>query len=383
MKFLPESTWLGLLGGGQLGRMLCQEARSMGYRVITWSGGGDAQPASVSNIVINEPFDCPKALATFLERADVVTVEFENIPKDLLEALEEQRPMAPSPTPVIVCQHREREKTFLSEHGFPCAWYRVVDSPGSLADALRALPKGRGILKTAEFGYDGKGQQQVSAEDDANSVWDAFDAPRAVLEEHVALAGELSVLVARGRDGQTVCYDAAENIHRRHILDLSIVPARYPEAILAEAQKAAVGIAEKLDYCGIMAVEFFLTEDQRIIVNEMAPRPHNSGHHTLDACATSQFEQPVRAMCDLPLGQPTLLKPAVMWNLLGDLWQEDGTAPDWSQILAIPEAKLHLYDKRKARVGRKMGHVTFLGDTIEEALERAMHCRKVFGWSSS
>ena len=286
MKFLPDTTWLGILGGGQLGRMICQEARSTGYRVVTWSGGGDAQPASVANLVLNEPFDCPQALETFLNRADVVTVEFENIPKDLLETVEKQLPMGPGPTPVIVCQHREREKAFLSEHSFPCAWYRVVDSAQSLADALQALPNGKGILKTAEFGYDGKGQLPVRSSDDAKSIWNDFEAPRAVLEECVDLAGELSVLVARGRDGETVCYDAAENIHRRHILDLSIAPARFSADILSQAQEAAIGIAEKLDYCGIMAVEFFLTQDHRIVVNEMAPRPHNSGHHTLDACAT-------------------------------------------------------------------------------------------------
>ena len=225
MKFLPDTTWLGILGGGQLGRMICQEARSTGYRVVTWSGGGDAQPASVANLVLNEPFDCPQALETFLNRADVVTVEFETIPKDLLETVEKQLPMGPGPTPVIVCQHREREKAFLSEHSFPCAWYRVVDSAQSLADALQALPNGKGILKTAEFGYDGKGQLPVRSSDDAKSIWNDFEAPRAVLEECVDLAGELSVLVARGRDGETVCYDAAENIHRRHILDLSIAPA--------------------------------------------------------------------------------------------------------------------------------------------------------------
>lgn len=373
---LPGHT-IGVLGGGQLGRMLTLEARRMGYKVISWTDSSHAGPADVADDVIIDSFDSSEALERFLSQADVATVEFENIPRTLLESIETKIRLAPSAKAVGICQHREREKTFLSQHGFPCPHHAVVDSSETLANELVSLPGDEGILKTAEFGYDGKGQLRVRRDGDAEAIWNTFDSPRAVLEERVELASEISVLVARNHDGQTACYDPAENFHSNHILDLSIIPARHPESLLTEAREIALGIAEELAYEGIMAIEFFIDQSGRLLVNELAPRPHNSGHHTLDACQTSQFEQQLRVACGLPLGGTDSNVPSVMWNLLGDLWPE-GAEPAWTPILSIPGAKLHLYGKNKARPGRKMGHVTFTAATVEAALANAEHCRSIF-----
>jgi len=237
--------------------MLTIEARRMGYRVVSWIGGPDSGPAGMSDLVIEEPFDSPGALAAFLSRCDVATVEFENIPQSLLNAIAAEMPLMPGSAPVSICQHREREKRFLSENGFPCAAFSIVASAEELRAALRELPENGGILKTAEFGYDGKGQVAVTRESESESVWARFDAPRAVLEEKITLLAELSVLVVRDQLGNTVTYDPAENIHRDHILDVSIVPARLDRGLLKKAEAIAIGIAAALDYVGILAVEFF------------------------------------------------------------------------------------------------------------------------------
>lgn len=375
---LPPDSWIGVLGGGQLGRMLALEARRMGYRLVTWTGVDEIGPAALADRVIARSFDDPDALAEFLGLAKAVTVEFENIPRALLDTIADRLPLMPSADAVAICQHREREKNFLSKHGFPCARFCIVDDAASLRAGLDALGCDT-ILKTAEFGYDGKGQRVTRPDEDAAAVWEEFGAPRAVLEEKVGLAAELSVLVARDLSGHCVSYDPAENFHRHHILDLSIIPARLPRELLDKARAVAVGVAEALDYTGVMAVEFFVSGDGRLLVNEIAPRPHNSGHHTIDACETSQFEQQLRVASGLPLGGTGLLRPAVMWNLLGDIWPAPTEFPDWTGLLETPGAKLHLYGKAEARRGRKMGHVTFLADTVETALERAERCRKPFG----
>jgi 5-(carboxyamino)imidazole ribonucleotide synthase len=377
--YLPGETWIGVLGGGQLGRMLTFEALRMGYSVISWIGGPDSGPSGPANEVIEEPFDSEAGLARFLERADVVTVEFENIPAALLEAVAEKLPMSPPPFAVITSQHREREKTFLSKHGFPCAPFSIVDSAEALAVALKNLPDNGGILKTAEFGYDGKGQLPVNRKDDAEARWIEFGAPRGVLENKIQLASEISVMVVRDHRGNCVCYDPAENFHTRHILDVSIVPARLPDEVQKEARDCAMEVANALGYTGVMAVEFFIDETGKLLVNEIAPRPHNSGHHTINACDTSQFAQQLRVLCGLPIGSPRTIQPAVMWNLLGDIWPEDGNSPDWTPILEIEGAYLHLYGKHHARRGRKMGHVTFVADSREQALDNAMKCRALFG----
>jgi len=351
----------------------------MGYRVISWIGAPDNGPAGMADIVIEEPFDSPEALQTFLTEADIATVEFENIPRDLLERVAARIPLMPGVKAITTCQHREREKLFLSENKFPCADFSVVDSAESLASALTELGENGGILKTAEFGYDGKGQLQVLSSSDADAIWSEFDAPRAVLEEKINLAAELSLLVVRDQAGDTASYDAAENIHRDHILDVSIIPARLDRGLIANAEKVALGIAEALDYVGILAVEFFVSKSGRLIVNEMAPRPHNSGHHTINACEVSQFEQQLRAITGLPIGSTRLHSPTVMLNLLGDVWVENDNDPDWSAVLAHRGASLHLYGKHQARRGRKMGHITFTAPTLEEALSNQNQVRKQLG----
>lgn len=376
-----SGTWIGVLGGGQLGRMFALEARRMGYHVLKWTGGDRSGAAFTADRVLDDPFDSPSALETFVDQVDVATVEFENIPRSLLQAVEQRVPLMPGSAAVATCQHREREKTFLEKHGLPCAKFAVVTDADELAKIMAELDD-NAILKTAAFGYDGKGQMALARNtppDELAKLWSRFGAERAVLEEKVELALELSVLVARNRKGEIVTYDPAENRHRHHILDLSILPARLSRSTNDEARDIALAVAEALDYNGLLAVEFFLSADGRLLVNELAPRPHNSGHHTLDACATSQFEQQLRVLCDLPLGSPRLLQPAVMWNLIGDLWLDETTPPDWTPVLATPGAKLHLYGKWKARPGRKMGHVTFLAETPEKALIRASECRQAYG----
>ncbi|RYD26501.1 MAG: 5-(carboxyamino)imidazole ribonucleotide synthase [Verrucomicrobiaceae bacterium] len=363
----PPGCTVGVIGGGQLGRMLALAARRMGVRTLIWTGGLEAPAVEVADEVIDAAFDDPSALERFCRTATVATVEFENIPLATLETVAAGIPLHPSPAAIATCQNREREKNFLRQHDIPCTWFAVVGSAPELAMAMKELG-GPGVLKTADFGYDGKGQIKLDGTEDAETVWAQFDAPRAVLEAFVPFERELSVMVARGADGQSVTYDPAENRHRHHILDISIVPARISPAVALEASAIARRIAEALDYRGILGVEFFLKEDGSLLVNEMAPRPHNSGHHTLDACATSQFEQQLRAVLGLPLGSPRLLSPVVMLNLLGDFWPDETTSPDWLPLFQDGEALLHLYGKRRATGRRKMGHANFLGP---DALERA------------
>jgi len=368
IAYFPPGSTIGVLGGGQLGRMLTMAARRMGYRVVSWIGGPDTGPAGMADVVIEEAFDSPGALAAFLSQCDVATVEFENIPQSLLNAIAAAIPLMPGAAPVSICQHREREKRFLSENGFPCAAFSVVESAEQLRIALQALPENGGILKTAEFGYDGKGQISVNRGSDSEEIWASFDAPRAVLEEKITLSAELSVLVVRDQFGNAATYDPVENIHRDHILDVSIVPARLDRDLMKKAEAIAIGIAIALDYIGILAVEFFISGDGNLLVNEMAPRPHNSGHHTIDACETSQFEQQLRVIVGFPIGSTRLQNPAVMLNLLGEVWLNNAGEPDWQSILDLPGASLHLYGKHEARSGRKMGHLTFTALTLDSAL---------------
>lgn len=377
--YFPPGSTIGVLGGGQLGRMLTIAARRMGYRIVSWIGAPDSGPAGMADLIIEEPFDSPVALAVFLAQSDVATVEFENIPQSLLNTIAGKIPLMPGATAVGICQHREREKRFLTENGFPCAGFSLVKSAEQLRSALHTLPDSGGILKTAEFGYDGKGQVAVTRESNSDQVWALFDSPRAVLEEKISLAAEFSVLVVRDQSGNTATYDPVENIHRDHILDVSIVPARLDRELLADAERIATGIADALDYVGILAVEFFVSREGRLLVNEMAPRPHNSGHHTIDACETSQFEQQLRVLCGLPIGSTRLRRPAVMLNLLGDVWEGNGGTPDWQAVLALPGVVLHLYGKQEARRGRKMGHVTFTAATLDEALALQRQAREILG----
>lgn len=368
---------VGVIGGGQLGRMLALEARRMGIRTVIWTGGLEAPAVEVADEVIDKPFDDPEALADFCKRVTVSTVEFENIPASTLDEVAKCTGLYPSPHAIRICQNREREKGFLRENGIPHTWFAVISSEEDLAKAMAELG-GPGVLKTADFGYDGKGQVKLEGNENPAEIWAAFEAPRAVLEAWVPFEKEISVMAARGADGVTVTYDPAENRHRHHILDMSIVPARVSPAVALEAASIARRVIEALDYRGILGVEFFLKADGSLLVNEIAPRPHNSGHHTLDACVTSQFEQQLRAVVGLPLGSTRLLSPVAMLNLLGDLWQDETTPPDWKPLFEDGEASLHLYGKRHARGRRKMGHANFLGETVEDAVSRAEELKELW-----
>ena len=373
-----KDAWIGVMGGGQLGRMLSLASRKMGVNVLAWTGGDRSGAASTADRIIDKAFDDPSALEDFTQSVGAATVEFENLPVETLKQVEEKIPLRPGSKAVSICQHREREKKFLSENGFACANFRLAHDLDSFSEGIKQIGTPL-IVKTAEFGYDGKGQLRLSdqlSKNDIEEAWKTFEGGRVVIEECISLDTELSVLVARDSKGNTVHYDPVENIHRNHILDISIVPARIPKEIQKSASETALEIAQSMNYVGMLAVEFFVSSDGRLLVNELAPRPHNSGHHTIDACYSSQFEQQARATADIPLGCPQLLSPVIMMNLLGDLWQDPLTPPDWNEILAMKGTSLHLYGKREARPGRKMGHINILADSVEECLKKARSIRQ-------
>lgn len=365
-----EGEVIGVIGGGQLGRMLLMQARQINLKSVVWTGGHEAPAIEIADQVIDAPFDDPEALVRFCEIATVATVEFENIPVSTLEGVQARIELHPSPQAVGICQNREREKTFLREKGIPCADFAMIASAAELAVAMEGI--GPGMLKTADFGYDGSGQIRVRGGEDPAAIWQQFNAPRGVYEQWIAYEREVSVMVARGPDGESVCYPLAENRHREQILDLTLVPAQVDEAVARKATELATRIVEAIDYRGIMGVEMFLMADGALLVNEMAPRPHNSGHYTMEACIHSQFDQQLRAVMGLPLGSTRLLTPVVMLNLLGDLWPGPTEAPDWQPLFEDGAATLHLYGKAKASSRRKMGHANFLGETVEGAEKRAL-----------
>jgi 5-(carboxyamino)imidazole ribonucleotide synthase len=360
---------IGILGGGQLGRMSALAARRLGYRVRTFDPSPTACAAAVADEHVTAEWGDTAALTRFAQGCGRVTLEFENIPPSTVEFVARSVPCHPSASVLATCQNRRREKEFLRSAGIPCADFAVVSS----LEELRAAAQAVGfpcVLKTADFGYDGKGQVKLpTAAADLADAWSRIGGVMGVLEAWVPFQMEISVLVARTVDGRTAVYDPAENVHRNHILHLSLSPARVAEATAAEARALALSIAAKIGLVGLLAVEMFV-KDGRIIVNELAPRPHNSGHQTFDANETSQFEQHVRAVCGLPLGGTRPLAPSAMVNLLGDLWR-GGDEPDWTKVLADPAAKLHLYDKGKAAPGRKMGHVTVTAADVDAAARRA------------
>lgn len=364
-------SWIGVLGGGQLGRMLSLDARRLGFKVLAWTGGDRSGAASTADELLENPFDDPSALEFFSKKVQVATVEFENLPRKTLEELEQRIPLYPNSQTISICQHREREKTFLSEGGFNCAKFQIAKDFSSFKEGLSKFDSSV-VVKTAEFGYDGKGQVKIEHnlnEPDITEIWESFEGGRVVIEELISLKSELSVLITRNNRGEMVAYDPVENIHRNHILDISIAPARISLNILQEAQKVALEIAEKFQYVGILAVEFFLSTDGKLLVNELAPRPHNSGHHTINACTTSQFENQARAITGLPLGSTQLLSPVIMMNLMGDIWQNGTTPPNWSSLMSTQGASLHLYGKKQARKGRKMGHISFIGKNLDETIQ--------------
>jgi 5-(carboxyamino)imidazole ribonucleotide synthase len=366
---LPGST-LGMLGGGQLGRMSLLAGRRLGYRFHVYDPAPDCCAAAVAEEVFTRSWYDENALAAFAAGVAAVTLEFENVPVAALRAIEKHVPTQPGARVLEVCQNRRREKEFLRRHGFPVADFAVVSSSAQLARAAAALGFPC-VVKTVASGYDGKGQSKLEAPP-ANgweALWQNLNAPAAVVEKWIAFDAECSVIVARTARGETAVFPMAENEHRRHILHRSIVPARLPERRQREGAALACEIAETLGVVGLLAVEMFYAGG-KLLVNELAPRPHNSGHYSLDACATSQFEQHIRCVAGLPLGATDLLRPAVMVNLLGDCWR-GGRAPNWAKLLRDPRVKLHLYDKGEPRAGRKMGHFTVLDETPARALQLA------------
>lgn len=368
-----------MLGGGQLGRFFVIAAREMGYRVVVLDPDPHSPAGAMAHEHLVAAWDDSVALERMAATCAAVTTEFENVPAETLEHFAKFMPVRPSAEAVAVAQNRIREKTFLADRGFSVGRFAVVRSDADLESADPALFPA--VLKVSRFGYDGKGQARVANVAEAKAALRRFKGESCVLERLLPLEAEVSVVVARGEDGATAAFPVAENSHRHGILDVSIAPARIPGALRAEAEEAALGLAAELDYVGVLGVEFFISGG-RLLVNEMAPRPHNSGHYTLDACLTCQYQQQVRVLAGLPLGPVRQHSAAVMVNLLGDLWYRRGAQqhePEWGDLLAVPGLKLHLYGKHHARPGRKMGHFTVVDGDAQAALARALDARARIG----
>jgi 5-(carboxyamino)imidazole ribonucleotide synthase len=370
----PGAT-LGLLGGGQLGRMFTVAARTLGYRVTVLDPDAHSPAAEFATGHLNTDYSDPASLEALARECAAVTTEFENAPAAVLDALADRTIVRPSGASVAVAQDRRREKGFFAAHGFPVGAFASIESPADFAAALSRL-KLPALLKTARFGYDGKGQARIESAADLARVFTEWKGVPCVLEELLALELEISVVLARAEDGAIAVFPVAENQHARGILDVTIAPARISAELAREATALATRLAGELGYIGVMAVEMFVVKG-KLLVNEIAPRPHNSGHYTIDACRTSQFEQQVRVLCSLPLGDPSQHTPAVMVNLLGDLWANG--EPRWEAALGHPGAHLHLYGKREARIGRKMGHVTVCEASLDRALAVALDIRRNLG----
>ncbi len=378
---LPPAT-LGMLGGGQLGRFFVSAAHEMGYKVWVL----DPDPHSPAGLIADRhlvaAYDDYLALDTLGADCAAVTTEFENVPAATLDYLKKFIPTHPAASAVAVCQNRIAEKSFLAENGLPHGPFAAIRGEDDIRDADHGLFPA--VLKVARFGYDGKGQARVANREEAIAAFQHFKGEPCVLEKMLRLDCEVSVVLARDEPGAVRCFPAAENRHRHGILDVTIAPARVAPALRERAQAVAERIAHKLGYVGTLGVEFFVC-DGELFVNEMAPRPHNSGHHTIDACDTSQYEQQVRALCGLPLASPRQHSVAVMVNLLGELWYEDGKGhgayrePDWSVLHGVPGLSLHFYAKHHARPGRKMGHFTVTGEDVGVVLKRALQARTALG----
>jgi 5-(carboxyamino)imidazole ribonucleotide synthase len=372
---LPGQT-LGLLGGGQLGRMFTVAARTLGYRVTVVDPDPLSPAAEFATSHLQTAYTDAASLDTLASTCAGVTTEFENAPAEALMALAARTAVRPSGSAVAVAQDRRREKGFFVEQSLPLGPHAVIEAEADIPRALSTV-KLPAVLKTARFGYDGKGQARIDSRPALESTFRAWKGVPCVLEEFLALEREISVVLARSADGQVAVFPVAENQHAGGILDITIAPARIPEALLLDATALATRVAAALDYVGVLAVEMFVVGGQ-LLLNELAPRPHNSGHYTIDACRTSQFEQQVRVLCGLPLGDPSQHSPAVMVNLLGDIWR-NGAEPPWEAVLRHPGAHLHLYGKREARPGRKMGHVTVCDASPASALDIALAIRRDLG----
>jgi 5-(carboxyamino)imidazole ribonucleotide synthase len=371
-RVIPPGSTIGVLGGGQLGRMFAMAARRLGYRVHTLAPEADTPTGQVADREIRAAYDDLDAVSAFAAGVDVVTFEFENVPATAAAAAEARTIVRPDGRALSIAQHRIREKTFLVEHGLPVPAFASVRSEADLGAAVEKIGC-PAVLKTAAWGYDGKGQLPIAQASDALAAWETLGRQESIFEAYVDLAQEISVIGARSAQDEWSHFGPFDNTHRRHILDVSVAPADVPRAIEVEAVQATRHVMDALGFIGILCVEFFVARDGHLLINELAPRPHNSGHLTVDACRTSQFEQQLRAICGLPLGSPAMLQPAAMANLLGDLWARG--EPDWAAALACADVKLHLYGKREPRPGRKMGHLTAVAPTPEQARELVLGAR--------
>lgn len=372
MTVVRPGAALGVLGSGQLGRMLALAARRLGYRVHVYSPEADTPAGQVADREVQGAYEDLDAVRAFARGVEVVTFEFENVAAASADAAAECAPVRPAGRVLHTTQQRLREKAFLAGAGLPVARFAALRSTADLAPAVArvGLPA---VMKRAAFGYDGKGQARVDTGEQAEAAWLRLGPGECVLEAFVDFERELSVVAARGLGGEFHAFPLAENRHARHVLDLSVAPATVPPGVAADALELARVVMERLDVVGVLCVELFLTRDGSLLINELAPRPHNSGHFTIEACATSQFEQQVRAVCGWPLGSTEAWRPAAMANLLGDLWAQG--EPHWAGALAVPGVSLHLYGKAEARAGRKMGHLTALGASVDEARDRVLRAR--------
>jgi 5-(carboxyamino)imidazole ribonucleotide synthase len=368
---LPGAT-VGVLGGGQLGRMFTLQARTMGYGVVVLDPDPASPAGAVANRHLRAAYDDERALADMVGSCAAITTEFENVPATTLELLARSSLVRPPVEAVATAQDRIIEKTFLQKHGIPTAKFHPIRNQDELKQAVAGL-RLPALLKTSRLGYDGKGQALVRNDAEAIRAFQDLGGVQCVLEERLVLECELSVVLARGVDGDVAAFPVAENQHRNGILETTVVPARIPDGMAREARELATGLAEEMEYVGVLGVELFVANGGKLLVNEMAPRPHNSGHYTLDACSTDQFEQQLRALCGLPLAQPWLLSPVAMINLLGDLWSQG--EPRWEEAFRRPGVRLHLYGKSEARPGRKMGHLNCLGPDPDRALATALETR--------
>jgi 5-(carboxyamino)imidazole ribonucleotide synthase len=371
----PGST-IGIIGGGQLGRMLAIAARQMDYRTVVLDPDSGCPAGQVSDGQLAEPYSSRDASRELARLTDVVTYEFENVDADSVSAAAELAPVHPSSSVLRTTQHRLHEKNALLKAGVSVAPFRQVQSLSDLQSAAVDLGYPM-VLKTATEGYDGKGQMIITREEDIEHSYDLLAGRKTelIVEQFVPFKMEISTICARTAAGQTQTFPPAENIHRNHILDVSIVPPRIPDSVIENARLLAADIAVQLDVVGLISVEMFVTKENELLVNELAPRPHNSGHYTMDGCDTSQFEQLVRVLAGLPIAEPKLHSPTVMVNLLGEVWEDTDGDPDWARALELPGVSLHLYGKAEPRVGRKMGHINVVADIVEDALYIATEAR--------
>lgn len=374
MTLIKPGSTIGIFGSGQLGRMFAIEAAKLGYRVHAFSPDKNSPTGQISALETAASYHDLDAVRAFAKAVDVITFEFENVPFETVEAAAYFVPVHPKGEILHTTQNRLREKTFLKENAVPHTPFRHITDLDGLKTGVAELGLPC-VLKTAGFGYDGKGQYKIKTEDDILPAFESLGGKDAVLEAFVDFEKEVSVVCARALDGEFVHYAVIENEHTNHILDVSFAPGHVSAQTRERAIDVTRTIAEKFDYVGTMCVEFFVKHDGDLLVNEIAPRPHNSGHLTFDACVTSQFEQQVRAICGLPLGSTDLFRPAAMLNILGDAWKNG--EPNWAESLAIPNVKLHLYGKAEPRPGRKMGHFTSSAESVSEAVSKLMDCRNI------